>query len=431
MKYRRFLGIVVLVFVAEIAALVLLMRKNPDSKQDAVAVNEAVRSVGRDFDQMERHQNGTGLDYTVLDEEGAVLFQTKPGLSVSVNEAVVHRDTILDIEKNGVVVGRILIDNDSERRWNNNRRQIAAVLVLAVSMQCVMCVVYLAYLGHIVVKPFRKLERFAKSVAGGNLELPLEMDKKNLFGAFTESFDLMRTELKKARMEEARANASKKELIAQLSHDIRTPVSSIQAAAEVGAATAQNEKTRQNYIHIIHKTDQINTLVTNLFSATLEELQQLGVEPADMNSGELMGMLQEADYFHYAEMKNVPGCMIFADKIRLQQVFDNIFSNSYKYANTKIDVNTAVTGAYLAVRIEDHGGGVLERELPQLKEKYRRGSNAGKIEGAGLGLYICDRFMKEMHGELTVENGTDGLAVTVRILLSGSREKIYNETIKK
>ena len=73
---------------------------------------------------------------------------------------------------------------------------------------------------------------------------------------------------------------------------------------------------------------------------------------------------------------------------------------------------------YLAVCIEDYGGGVKEEELPFLKEKFRRGSNTGNLEGAGLGLYISDFFLKEMGGELLVENGENGLRVTVVILLS-------------
>jgi signal transduction histidine kinase len=62
---------------------------------------------------------------------------------------------------------------------------------------------------------------------------------------------------------------------------------------------------------------------------------------------------------------------------------------------------------------------VDEEELPLLKEKFRRGSNAGNREGAGLGLYISDYFMREMGGELLVENGEEGLRVTVVIRQSG------------
>ena len=72
----------------------------------------------------------------------------------------------------------------------------------------------------------------------------------------------------------------------------------------------------------------------------------------------------------------------------------------------------------MTVRVEDSGGGVSREELPLIKEKFRRGSNAKKIEGAGLGLYISDHFMEEMHGSLVIENGEKGIRVSVRILLS-------------
>lgn len=422
MKYKIFLFGIITVFAVEIIAVVCFMYRKSDRGQDIVEINEAVQSVRADWDEMERHRNATGLDYTVLDRNGTVIFRTRTGLSESVNAAVIHRDTILDIEIDGSVEGKIIIYGDGAQRLDADKRKTAFFLTAAMTVQCALCVIYLAYLNRAVIKPFGKLEDFAGSVAGGNLDIPLEMDRRNIFGAFTESFDIMRSELKKARTAEARANESKKELVAKLSHDIRTPVASIKAAAEVGEALAENEKNRDSYTHIIRKADQINTLVTNLFSATLEELQRLTVEPEDMGGAVLREMLESADYLHYAEIPEIPQCLIFADKLRLQQVFDNIFANSYKYANTKIDVSISLLTAEnrLAVTIEDYGGGVPSNELPLLKEKFKRGSNSGKIDGAGLGLYISDSFMREMNGALVVENGADGLSVTAVISLSGN-----------
>ena len=246
------------------------------------------------------------------------------------------------------------------------------------------------------------------------------MDRQNLFGAFTESFDIMRSELKKARKAEAEANAGKKELVAKLSHDIKTPVASIKAVSEVGAALAEDEKSKAHYTQIIQKADQINSLVTNLFTATLEELNHLPITPIDLVSGELKSMLEGADYLNRATVPEIPDCLIYADKLRLQQVFDNIFANSYKYAQTDIEVSVQRTGDGLAVVLEDFGGGVDEAELPLLKEKFKRGSNAGNLEGAGLGLYISDYFMQKMNGELLIQNGKNGLRVTVMISLSGT-----------
>lgn len=418
-KVLFFLGLF-LAFAAEIAAIILFSAKNTDSLQDAVTVNEAVQSVRADWNTIEEHQNTTSLDYVVINNAGEVLYRTSSGLSESINAAVINRDTILDIDIDGSAAGKIIVFNDSTQTLQGDKQIIIAVFAIAAVIQCSICIGYVIYLEHAVIKPFGKLKGFAERIAGGNLDIPLEMDKRNIFGAFTESFDIMRSELKKARVAEAKANASKKELVAKLSHDIKTPVASIKAASEVGAALTESETVRNNYMQIIRKSDQINTLVTNLFSATLEELQQLSVVPADLESGVIKEMLENADYFRYAQIPDIPECLIFADKLRLQQVFDNIFANSYKYANTEIYVKISVKNNFLSVEIEDLGGGVKEEELPLLKEKFKRGSNVKGIEGAGLGLYISDCFMKEMNGELTVENGHNGLKITVYIPLSGN-----------
>ena len=474
MKKRYFIIIQLIVAAVETILLFGFALQDTDSVQDAVAVNEVLQSVEADWDRLESHENRTGLAYVVLDDTGEVLYRTDTGLSESINAAVVHRDTILDIESGGLVVGKLILSNDSAE-FLKSRQQTVLLAVLALMLvQWSVCIGYGIYLDRIVVRPFRQLKDFARRVAGGNLDIPLAMDRGNLFGAFTESFDIMRDELKKARLAEAKANAEKKELVAKLSHDIRTPVASIKAASEVGAALAENDRIKGNYGQIIRKADQIDTLVNNLFTAALEELEQLTVAPVDMESRELAEMLESADYFGWAKIPPIPECLLYGDRLRLQQVFDNIFANAYKYGRGafrggnalggkaaiqesgadrgscqrgaglrgepcaeperasggdsgkasslegKIYVTMRRENRFLAVCIEDCGGGVDPEELPLLKEKFRRGSNAGNKEGAGLGLYISDYFLREMGGELLVENGEKGLRVTVAVRLSGS-----------
>ena len=407
-----------LVSVSEIAALVVFARQTPSFSQDTVAVNEIVQSVTRDFSSLQTHKNGTKLDYVVTDNDGNVLFKTKSGLSETVNAAVAHRDTVLDINADGAVTGKVIIYNGGADALRAQKKTAVAVLSVAVVLQCALCIAFFVYLHVSVVKPFGKLKGFAERVANGNLDVPLTMDKRNLFGAFTESFDIMRAELKKARLAEAQANQSKKELVAKLSHDIKTPVASIKAVSEVGLALTTGEKAKENYALVIGKADQINTLVTNLFSATLEELQQLTVTPADWESTQLQTLLSNADYLRRALPVDIPPCLVHADRLRLQQVFDNIFANAYKYANTDILLSVRKTDTHLCIEIEDFGGGVPPEELPVLKEKFKRGSKANRVEGAGLGLYISDHFMRKMGGALDLENGAHGLKATVSILLS-------------
>ncbi len=417
MKNRIFFGGILLLFLLELAVILPFALPQEAARHDTVAVNEVLQTIKEDWDSLENHRNSTSLDYVVLDSAGNVLYRTKPGLSESLNAAIRHKDTILDIDVNGTTVGKVILYNHDAEVFQSEKQTVLYAVTAAMFLQCCLCAGYYLYLRHTVVKPFQKMKRFAERIAGGNLDIPLEMDRQNLFGAFTESFDLMRAELKKARMAEARAAESKKELVAKLSHDIKTPVASIKAASEVGAALSADEKNRENYERIIQKADQINTLVTNLFSATLEELQELSVTPSDLNSGELRELLENADYLHRAGIPPIPECLLYADKLRLQQVFDNLFANSYKYAGTKIEVGVCLLDNYLTVTIEDHGGGVNEAEIPFLKEKFRRGSNTKGMEGAGLGLYIADYCMKEMQGRLDMENGSTGLKATVWIAL--------------
>ena len=387
---------------------------------DAVAVNEVVQSVKMDWKNLDKHSNSSVLDYVVLGMDGELLYQTREGLSETVSEAVFHRDTILTLEENGNIFGKILIFNDMEAAFFWQKRTLLIFLAVGVLLQCCFCTGVMLYFYHTRMKPFQKLKGFAERIADGNLDIPLQMDRRNVFGAFTESFDIMRTELKRARIAEAKANRAKRELTAQLSHDIKTPVASIKAASEVGFAIAENDKIKENYVRIIQKADQIDTLVTNLFTAAIEELEHLEVVPLDLDGRTLAQILESADYMGRAKLPVIPDCLLYADKLRLQQVFDNIFANSYKYANTDILVSAKKEAGCLLVSIEDRGGGVKEEERPLLTEKFKRGSNAGQIEGAGLGLYISKRFLQEMGGELILENGEMGFCVTVQIAFSGT-----------
>lgn len=415
MKNRIFFDGLFILFLMELTVLVLFAFPKAEKLQDTVAVNEVVQTVQNDWATLEEHINHTSLEYVVIGSDGAVLYRTKAGLSESINAAVGHKDTILDLDVDGINVGKLVVYNTDASVFQSENRAAVLAIIMAMFLQCCICAGYFFYIQHVIIKPFYKMKDFAERIAGGNLDIPLEMDRWNLFGAFTESFDLMRSELRKARIAEAKANESKKELVAKLSHDIKTPVASIKAASEVGAALSSDDKNRGNYEQIIQKADQINTLVTNLFSAALDELQELSVTPTELKSEELHALLENADYLHRAVIPQIPDCVLFADKLRLQQVFDNIFANSYKYADTQINVTVYMEDNYLAVSIEDYGGGIGESELPLLKEKFKRGSNTKNMEGAGLGLYIADYCMKKMQGQLHIANGLTGLKTIVRI----------------
>ena len=276
-----------------------------------------------------------------------------------------------------------------------------------------------SYCQRNVLAPFRKLRSFARNVAIGDLDVPLEMDRHGSFGAFTESFDIMREELKKARESAYAADRSKKELVASLSHDIKTPVASIKATTELMLVSVKDEKEKAQLERIESKAEQINTLITNMFHATLEELQALSVTIAEVRSTAIPQLIENADHKGYVKPYSIPDCIVLTDTVRLQQILDNVIGNSYKYAGTEINVHANFDGPFLVIVIEDNGPGAPEEELPLLANKFYRGNNAAEKSGYGLGLYISKTLLEDMSGDLTCENHPTGFAIRIRLRLAG------------
>lgn len=249
------------------------------------------------------------------------------------------------------------------------------------------------------IRPFSRLQTFARQIAKGNLDFPLPMRKHQYFGVFTESFDLMREELKRAKESEYQANRSKKELVAELSHDIKTPIATIRATCEVLQIKEQSPDMRAKVAVIDAKAGMVDALVSNLFQASLEELEVLKVEPSEEQSLCIREMFEELKgYSDIHIMGEVPSCLVWMDRLRLRQVIDNVVSNSWKYAGTPVTVTFFETDQSIGIRIRDEGAGVDAEELVLLCEKYYRGNNAKGKSGSGLGLYLAKLFMERMAG---------------------------------
>ena len=411
MKKAPFILILVFTFIAEALACYFMVTRIRDLKTDPVKVNECMYSVTDNFGNASKYDKQ--LDYVVLDNDGKLLYKTRDGLSESINEAIKTRGLILDLKVNDQVVGKIIFDYSMEHQLSAIKKDIVVIFVIIGCLQIVIIVSWYIYLKRSIIKPFKDLSSFASRVAEGNLDIPLEMDKGHVFGAFTESFDLMRTELKRARIAEKKATDDKNEMVAKLSHDIKTPVASIKSTSEVGYELTKEERTKEMFGVINAKTDQIKSLVDNLFSSSVQDVTEIAVNPGTYDSADIRKLIRNSDYLNRAGSFDIPSCSIYMDKLRLQQVFDNIFMNSYKYADTDMHVNAEIAGDYLVIRVSDEGSGVKEEELPLLKEKYKRGSNANDKDGAGLGLYLTDYFMEKMDGQLGLKNLDKGFEVSV------------------
>ncbi|WP_334073235.1 MULTISPECIES: HAMP domain-containing sensor histidine kinase [Paenibacillus] len=390
-----------------------------DPRLDIVMANRLLKTVESHWGEIGAGDySGIPLQFVVLDQRGKVRYRSTGGLPETVNDAVRNRDAVLDVTVAGQPAGKLIIRDNYGQTVRRSKRQWVTIVLTTFAVLAVLCVLYVLFLNRTIFRPFRKLQKFALNVARGNLDFPLQMDKNNPFGAFTESFDIMREELAAARQSEYEANRSKKELVAGLSHDIKTPVSSIKAISELMLVRTNDEKTK-NQLDMIHsKAEQINLLVTDMFHATLEELQELKVNVTEEHSLILQEMIRNVNYDDRIVCGPIPGCLILADSMRLQQVFDNVLSNAYKYAGTTVKIGACILRTHLQIEIMDYGKGVNPEELPLLFNKFYRGSNIEGQNGAGLGLFISRYLMRSMQGDIECHNRADGFTVTLRIKLA-------------
>ncbi|MDO4863131.1 MAG: HAMP domain-containing sensor histidine kinase [Ruminococcus sp.] len=390
--------------------------------QYTTEINRLLISIGEDWDELSAGsgtlgESGEEFDYAVIDSESRLLYYTSEGVSTTVSAATSHYDIIRDIESGGEVVGKLIVHNPYAERKRADDCRNAAMIGGMAALMLVVSGAYFLFLRKRVVEPFGRLKGFAERVAAGDLDTPLEMDRGNIFGAFTESFDIMREELKASRRREEAAVKSRKELIAELSHDIRTPVSSIKAMTDYLTLVSEDEAQRETLSAINGKADQIDKLVSNMFHAALEELEQLEVDPDELSSRELERIIAESDPLKKLAKADIRDCVIFADRLRLEQVVGNIIANSYKYADTEITASSRFEDGFFVVEFADRGGGVPDDELDVITKKFRRGSNAAGKDGSGIGLYISKYLMEQMGGELACFNNGEGFTVALRLKL--------------
>ncbi|MCR4608954.1 MAG: HAMP domain-containing histidine kinase [Eubacterium sp.] len=442
MKHRFLFVIIVLMVVTGITVSLYILKEGNSVSipEHTTEINRHLLRLQETWDEVKTH-NGDWIDkdktydYVIIDTDGRVIVFTRRDIAKNIASATSNFDIIRDIEVDGKVVGRLIVDNSMIEQMEDNNLRLVIVIALMIIVLILIFTIYYFFLYRRMVKPFDKLNDFAVRVAGGDLDTPLDMDRDHIFGGFTEAFDIMREELKSSREREEAALRSRKELVAELSHDIKTPVASIKAMAEVMSLTAKTDAERETIAAIDGKADQIDRLISNLFHATLEELEQLEVKVEEVDSTELVRMVKEADHLKKVGTLDIKDAVLLGDKMRLNQVISNIIYNSYKYADTEITVssrfdktessqngsdgtvNTRKTTSenYLVIEISDKGGGVPDDEIDVIMEKFHRGSNSAGKDGSGLGLYISNYLMEKMGGGLSCRNGEDGLIVTLRI----------------
>ena len=426
-RYYRFAIFLILLLTVGLLAVIKLTDTDNGfvTNDDVILLNEIAHKVASG--DVLSNNTAQAREYVILDINGNALFDNRSDRSEvpTVETAIQRRYPYNYIIKNNQIMGSVIL-TDGEKRFDRLRTTIILIYVGCSLVLITAMLAFGAYIRKTVILPFDKMKDFASYVAAGDLEKPLEMDKDNMFGAFSESFDIMREELKASKERELALQKKERELVASLSHDLKTPVTGIKLTSELMAAVfSQNEGQELTVTpdmtlkmnNIYKRAEEINVLVSDLFSSTLEDLGEVKVSCTDENSSVISEIISKYDDRGLVHLKDIPQVIIHIDKIRLSQVIGNIISNSYKYAGTPIDVHSHIEDKFLEVSVSDSGQGVPDDEIELITNKFYRGKDHGDKEGSGLGLYIAKMLMDKMGGELTVTSN-NGLCVRLLIPLS-------------
>ena len=310
---------------------------------------------------------------------------------------------------------------------NTHKPDIFLLIFPYFIITAVYLILVFTYIYWKIIRPFIKLEKYANQVAKGNLDITLDYEKTNFFGAFTWAFDHMKEEIKYARANEERAVNENKTIIATLSHDIKTPISSIRAYAEgLEANLDSSYEQRARYVQVImRKCDEVTRLTNDLMLHSMSELERLEIKQHNISIAKLIeDTVQDLEY-PYIKLKHpIPEADLVADEKRIAQVIENILNNAKKYAPaTEVLITAEITDGEYQIHIRDHGKGILPEDMPFVKNRFYRGKNIGNQSGSGLGLYIVEYIMQRMNGGVRLENHTDGLEVIVWLPVICTKEK--------
>ena len=421
--FRKFFIYLTILLIVSIALLILVAGSTRYAENDGIMLNAIVQTA------KENWQNPDAIDKTQFDIDFIIFGRNNEKLFTTSEKSFSEINVPLDAAREGmsampvndgeIFLGTVVIPNQAKVGFQRTIKRLAVTITFIVAALIISYLTFLYFINKNVVRPFNRMKEFAGLVAQGRLDEPLKMDRKNIFGAFTESFDIMREELKAARQREQSLKMKEKELVASLSHDLKTPVTGIKAICGVLSVKLQDEYLKTKVDNIEQKTQEISTLLNDLLASALDDLGEMNVNLMEETSDILKSIVDEHDIYGKVDSEDIPDCIIKPDRNRMSQVIGNIINNSYKYAGTKIDVGYAFSGNFLEMRIRDYGEGVDPEEVELLTNKFYRGkkNTAGK-DGSGLGLYISSELMKKMQGSLICINDKEGFEVRLMIPLA-------------
>ena len=274
-----------------------------------------------------------------------------------------------------------------------------------------------------VAVPLNCMKIATQNIKDGNLDFELSVETEDEIGQLCKDFEEMRLRLKDTATEKMEYDKRSKELISNISHDLKTPITAIKGYVEgIMDGVADTPEKMERYIRTIYnKANEMDMLINELTLYSKIDSNRIPYNFATLSVSEFFRDCADElkidiesrgihfDYLNYVEND----VHIIADAEQIKRVINNIISNSVKYMN-KTEKNILLrvkdVGDFVQVEIEDNGKGIGSKELPYIFERFYRtdASRNSATGGSGIGLSIVKRIIEEHGGKIwaTSKEGT-------------------------
>ena len=292
-----------------------------------------------------------------------------------------------------------------------------------------------------IAVPLVKLKKATKNIKEGNLDFVLEVEGNDEFSQLCQDFEEMRKRLKESTEEKILMDKENKELISNISHDLKTPITAVKGYVEgIMDGVADTPEKMDRYVRTIYnKTNEMDHLINELtFYSKIDTnripytFSKLNVEDYFSDCAEELGLEMETRgielvYANYVEK----GVQIIADGEQIRRVIHNIVSNAIKYMEKPrgiIQLRVKDVGDFIQVEIEDNGKGIASKDLPYIFDRFYRtdvSRNSSK-GGSGIGLSIVKKIMED-HGGKVWATSRLGIGTIMYFVLRKYQEVPMNE----
>ena len=283
------------------------------------------------------------------------------------------------------------------------------IVILVVTAAILMLWIYAG-----ISVPLNKLRNATHKIAEGNLNFTMEVTGEDEISDLCRDFEEMRKRLLESTEQKLEYDQESKELISNISHDLKTPLTAIKGYVEgIMDGVADTPEKMDRYIRTIYnKTNDMDRLINELtFYSKIDAnripytFNKINVKNYFEDCVAEMGIELESKGFAFSYKKEVDDSVeVIADAEQIKRVINNIVSNSVKYmdkSDPRIDIRVKDVGDFVQIEIEDNGRGIGTKELPNIFERfYRADASRHSAGGSGIGLSIVKKIIEDHGGKI-------------------------------